>query len=45
MSLSRRRMMYGLMGLAGMTQNISSLHAGSTITRPTIWQACDPGIP
>jgi len=27
MSLSRRRMMYGLAGLAGMTRNISTLHA------------------
>lgn len=27
MSLSRRRMMYGLVGLAGMTRNITTLHA------------------
>ncbi|MGD0222070.1 MAG: hypothetical protein ABSF71_07010 [Terriglobia bacterium] len=27
MSLSRRRMMYGLAGLAGMTQNLTALHA------------------
>ncbi len=27
MSLSRRRMMYGLMGLAGMTRSVTSLHA------------------
>ena len=27
MSLSRRRMMYGLVGLAGMTQQLTSLHA------------------
>ena len=27
MSLSRRRMMYGLVGLAGMTRNITNLHA------------------
>ena len=27
MSLSRRRMMYGLVGLAGMTRNLTALHA------------------
>ena len=27
MSLSRRRMMYGLVGLAGMSRNITNLHA------------------
>src|SRR5689334_5999173 len=27
MSLSRRHMMYGLVGLAGMTRNITNLHA------------------
>jgi len=27
MSLSRRRMMYGLVGLAGMTRNVTALHA------------------
>ena len=27
MSLSRRRMMYGLVGMAGMTHNLTALHA------------------
>lgn len=41
MSLSRRRMMYGLVGLAGMTQNMTALHAHHHAPRfsQRTWQA------